>query len=200
VTCKARVIRNYLSGVGVNAHGTIYGWTFLVNVKDKSRARGAAVRVLEEVSVRGVVHEANRVRNALLKKWREATKESVERVRLEQEVVSRREREERERTERIASEIGRVAVHCDDQGHHLAVVLDPDGPECFALFITSRIGWAKGARVMTAEEAALCRVAHGSSHFVPVVRPRTQFTLRSSQLPAWRVAELLREFRREDAT
>jgi hypothetical protein len=162
----------YHCGVGINARGTLIGWVFRSDTGNVSRARGSAVRVLEEQVHLTTVDRANGVRNMLKRKHRAAIE--------------------------AAAQVGRVAVHCDRQGHHPAVILDP-APECFALLITSRPRWAKKARPLTPEEAALCNVKPGSSHFAPVVRPLGQFFLRDPQLPAWRVGELLAEFRREDA-
>jgi hypothetical protein len=166
----------YHCGVGVNAGGALIGWVFRSGTANVSRARGSAVRVLEEQVHRTTPDRANGIRNMLKRKHRAAIEAEAKR----------------------AAEVGRVAVHCDRQGHHPAVILDPT-PECFALIITSRTGWAKRARPLTPEEAAICKVKHGPSHFAPVVRPREQFSIRGPQLPAWRIGELLAEFRREDA-
>lgn len=172
--------RLYVYGVGEGAGGKIIPFTVR---KEGARVPKEVLRVLEVHEVFSTAEEAKRLRGVIYAKYEPQQKAALA--------------EEKTRK----AHLGRVAAHSDGQGVHMAILLDPS-PECFALFLTSRPGWARKFRPITADEKALCGIPvnHRTTFLAPVIRPRDEFSLTEKQFPESRVAGLLHEFRREDAT
>ncbi len=197
--------RSYIVGIGLGLKDKLVPFV----VRAGGEAPYTVLRVLEQQEVTGLIHEANHVRNELLKKHKNAKRVAIDQAAVElrkaREAIKKAEAEailaqaEEERqvreAERWRAELGRVAAHSDGQAIHMAILLDP-GPETFALFLTTRPTWARLYRPITRDEGILVglRPSHRITFLAPVVRPRDEFSLTQRQFPESRVNELLVEF------
>ncbi len=186
----------YIYGVGVGVNDKIIPYL----IKNGAMTPPDVYKVLEAHEADVPFQEAARLRNELYKKAKAQQKaallQSIEEARQASEEAERQEREREIRRQ----EIGRVAAHSDGLAIHMAILLDP-APQSFALFLTSRPGWARKSRPLTPEERDLCGLKNPKPTWLaPVVRPRSEFSLTGRQFSDWRVVELLEEFTRDDAS
>jgi len=211
-------VTTYTYGVGLGDENQLI--PFLVRTGRPTP--GDVVEVLEQHDMEGKASEAAAQRNALLKKYRWALAEvrqdqtdkhksraslALEQQRSEEARRLEEERWQKQQAERQIQlraarklEIGRVAAHSDGQSIHMAILLDVED-ECLALFLTSRPGWARQYREMTADERALCGMSarNRTTYLAPVIRPWDTFSMTPKQFPESRVIELREEFKREYA-
>lgn len=193
---QAPVKTGYVYGVGVGVNDKLIPYI----VRSGMETPLDVHRVLEAHEVSVPFQEAARLRNELFKRTKaQREAELLRNIEETQRVREEAERQEREREIR-RMEVGRLAAHSDGLAIHMAILLDP-APQSFALFLTSRPGWARKSRPITREERDLCGLKNPKPTWLaPVVRPRSEFSLTNRQMSDWRVVELLEEFTRDDAS
>lgn len=91
---------------------------------------------------------------------------------------------------------GDVATHCDNDGHHKAIVLRVVGDKALSLFFTSNPRWGRRKkRLATSEELSLAGMRVISKTYLsPAIRPARDFVLAGFTFPSDRVEELYDEF------
>jgi len=190
--------KGYVYGVGLSIRNKLIPYM----ARTGATPPFEVVHVLEEHEVFAKdFSEVSRLRNELFKKHEAARAKAAARA-AEKARKAAEEAEQRARAEELRrAETGRVAAHSDGLAIHWAIVLDP-GPETFALFLTTRPGWARFYRPITRDEEALVGIRRNEkgTFLAPVVRPRTEFSFTPRQFPEIRVAELLLEFPRAYAS
>jgi hypothetical protein len=107
-----------------------------------------------------------------------------------------REREKNKQPTPVPITAGTILVHNDPQGTHHAVILDIQGEDAHALFLTSKARWRDTKpRLATDSECHLFGlVPKETTYIAPVVRPLREFYAVKGQLPPECLHELQEEF------
>lgn len=92
-------------------------------------------------------------------------------------------------------EPGSVAIHGDEGGSHVAVVLGENGENCEALFFTSNPRWSERSRRATRDELAMAGYVQTKPTYLAfVIRPVGSFEPTGLTYPESWVSHLRQEF------